>query len=117
MYADWYNWCEKLEREALETPLIPQWLAERYVPVAVDIDEQPNLARQLGTKLVPTVLLLTPAGEKLLKFYGFLAAASMADNLQQTLTAWRKGELPDLEPREFGDQETCCPLTAPHEAP
>jgi len=114
VYADWCQWCEKLERETLETPQIRQWLADNYMPVAVDFDRQPKLARQLGARLVPTIVLITPEGEKLSRFYGFQDAQSMADTLQQVLTAWKKGELPDKSLHEFGSEETCCPLAAPN---
>ena len=115
VYADWCRWCKKLEQETLETPRIRKWLAESYLPVAVDYDKQPKLAAKLGARLVPTVLLVSPKGEKLLRFFGFLKAADLEGTLKDTLAAWRAGELPEETMREFGSFETCCPLVPPPE--
>lgn len=115
VFADWCRWCQKLERETLETPRIRKWLTERYVPVAVDYDKQPKLAAALGARLVPTVVLVSPQGEKLLRFFGFLTAEDLEQTLQETLTAWQAGELPEEPIREFGSAETCCPLVPPPE--
>ncbi|NOZ09640.1 MAG: DUF255 domain-containing protein [Gammaproteobacteria bacterium] len=115
IYADWCKWCKKFEKETLETPELMELLQSKYIPVAIDNDKQPQLAKQLGAKLVPTVVLITPDGEKLLRFYGFLDKGGLLDTLDQTQVAWRKGELPDKEVKEFGNAETCCPFVAPPE--
>ncbi len=115
IYADWCKWCKKFEKETLETPKIRKLLQDKYIPVTVNYDKQPKLAKQLGAKLVPTVVLIAPNNEKLLRFYGFLEKEDLADTLEQTMMAWRKGELPDKEVREFGEAETCCPLVKPKE--
>ena len=115
VYADWCEWCKKLENETLETPKIMKLLQGKYIPVAINYDKQPKLAKQLGAKLVPTMILMTPGNEKLLRFYGFINIEDLSGTLDQTMVAWRKGELPDKEVEEFGSVETCCPLVAPKE--
>jgi len=60
VYADWCAWCKKYELETLEQPPIRRRLEREWVPVAVNYNECPELARRLGVKLVPTTLLLTP---------------------------------------------------------
>ena len=112
IFADWCEWCRKYEIEALETPQIRKRLDKDYIPVAVDQVKQPDLARRLGAKLVPTTLLLTPDGKKLSRFYGVTGSDDLADTLDRILALWRQGELPY---EEFGDAETCCPLMAPPE--
>jgi len=107
IYADWCQWCQKYEQESLETDIVRQHLMDHYIPVAVDYDKQPEIARRLKARIVPTSLLLTPDGGKLLRFYGFIDAAGLADTLEQVLVQWRRGELPD---EDFGDPNTCCPL-------
>ncbi len=115
VFADWCRWCKKIEQETLETARIRKWLAEDYLPVAVDYDKQPKLAAQLGARLVPTVVLVSPRGEKLLRFFGFLKAEDLEGTLRDSLAAWRAGELPEDTLREFGNIETCCPLVPPPE--
>lgn len=112
IYADWCEWCKKYELETLETKPIRGRLADEWVPVLVDYDREPGLARKLGATLVPTTVLVTPKGEKILRFHGIISAAELTENLDLMHAAWRNGELPG---EEFGDQSTCCPL--PNENP
>lgn len=107
VFADWCEWCRKYEVETLETDAIRERLGRDYIPVAVDHTTQRSLAKQLGAKLVPTTLLLTPEGEKLLRFYGVQPAAALADTLDRANVLWKRGEIPQPD---FGDIETCCPL-------
>lgn len=59
--------------------------------------------------MVPTSLLLTPDGKKLLRFYGFVGPKDLVETLDQVLLLWRQGKLPK---RDFGDVESCCPLNS-----
>lgn len=107
IYADWCHWCKKFEIETLETDSIRTLLEKETIPVAIDFVKQPDLARRLGTVLVPTNILMTSDGDKLLRFYGFLKPAELSEALHSTLKAWRNGELPAVE---FGKESTCCPV-------
>lgn len=108
VYADWCEWCKKYELEALEQPRIRKRLSQEWLPVAVNYDENPELARRLGVKLVPTTLLLTPDAKKLQRFFGVIDAQALAENLDRVRDMWRRGEIPEAD---FGDESTCCPLT------
>lgn len=110
VYADWCAWCKKYELETLEQPPIRRRLEREWVPVAVDYDENPELARRLGVKLVPTTLLLTPEAKKLQRFFGLIDARALAENLDRVRDMWRRGEIPEAD---FGDESTCCPLVPP----
>jgi thiol:disulfide interchange protein len=107
VYANWCHWCKKFETETLETELIRALLQEKMIPVAVDNVIQPKVGQQLGAKLVPTSVILTPAGQRLMRFYGFLNASELDEALRNVLLRWKKGELPA---EEFGDESTCCPV-------
>lgn len=107
VYADWCEWCKKYELETLEQLAIRERLAQEWVPVAVNYDDNPQLVRRLGVKLVPTTLLLTPEAKKLQRFFGVIDAQALAGNLDRVQAMWRRGELPEAD---FGDKSTCCPL-------
>lgn len=111
IYADWCQWCEKFEKETLETDLIRKEIRNKFIPVAVDIDVQPKLAKKLGATLVPTSLIVSPDAKKLIRFYGVTSAADLSDTLRQVLIAWREGRLPTTD--FFGETSTCCPITPP----
>jgi len=107
IYLDTCHWCRKYETETLETPKILERLRRDYLPVAVDHAKQPELARRLGVTTVPTTLLLTPEGRRMVKFQGFVDARDLTDILDANLYRWRKGEIVG---DEFGDPGVCCPL-------
>jgi len=108
VYSDQCGWCEKYEKEVLETRRIRRQLETDFVPVIVNIGNQPDLAKELKARLVPTSLILAPDGSKLLRFYGVGGAAEISDTLQQVRTAWRQGKLPKVD--DFGNKDTCCPI-------
>lgn len=107
VYANWCHWCKKFESETLETELIRGLLQNEMIPIAVDNVTQAEIGKKLGTKLVPTSVILTPDGQRLLRFYGFLPADELDQALRQTLSRWHMGEIPE---EEFGDESTCCPV-------
>jgi thiol:disulfide interchange protein len=107
IYLDTCHWCRKYETGTLETPRILKRLREDYLPVAIDSSKQPELARRLGAGVVPTTLLLTPEGKRLVKFQGAVEARDLADILDANLYRWRKGEITG---EEFGEPDACCPV-------
>jgi len=107
IYADWCGWCQQFEQRTLETGPIRRRLKDDYVPVAIDYEKEKELAKKLGARLVPTTLLLSPQGKKLVRFYGLLKPEELSETLDQTRDMWRRGVLPN---EEFGNEETCCPL-------
>ena len=107
IFADWCGWCQQYEQKTLETGPIRRRLTNDYVPVAIDYEEEKELAKKLGARLVPTTLLISPQGKKLVRFYGLLKQEDLSETLDQILDRWRRGVLPN---EEFGNEETCCPL-------
>lgn len=108
VYSDRCSWCEKYEKEVLETERIRMQLKRDFVPVAVDLETQRPLAKQLKAKLVPTTLVLAPDGTKLVRFYGVSSASEISETLDQVLSAWKQGKLPMVD--DFGSEERCCPI-------
>jgi len=108
VYSDECSWCRKFETESLEKQSIRTILEKEFIPVAIDLIKQPELAKNLKVKLVPGNLLLTPGREKLLKFYGFIKEQALYEVLGKTLKKWRQGVTYD---NEFGDEKTCCPIS------
>ncbi len=107
IFADWCEWCKKLELETLEKQEIRKLIQTKFIPVAIDYDKHTELAKKLGVQLVPTSIIITPDGKKLLKFFGFIKPADLVLSLNKTLAAWQSGELPE---EEFGSESTCCPV-------
>ena len=79
--AKWRPACRKLAA-AMETAAVQAEL-ERWTPVAVDIDAQPNDAEELGVVAVPALRIYTPGGQHVAGQDGSLAAADLVNWLKQ----------------------------------
>jgi len=108
VYSNRCSWCERYEKEVLETPQFRHQLKQDFIPVAVSIEKQRPLAKQLKANLVPTTLVLAPDGTKLIRFHGMSSAKEISETLEQVLAAWRQGKLPMVD--DFGTGESCCPI-------
>ena len=107
IYSDSCSWCRKFEKETLEKKIIRELIQTNFIPVLVNQMTQPELARQLGVKLIPANILITADRKKLLRFYGFLTSQALSAALGKTLERWRNGEIPE---EDFGNEQTCCPI-------
>ncbi len=107
VYTQWCQWCGKYEKETLENKQIRTRLKTEFIPAVVDYDLDQELALKLGTRLVPTSLILTPEGKRIIRFYGMLTPKELEETLTQALLSWSQGNLPR---KDFGDERTCCPL-------
>lgn len=107
VYAQWCQWCGKYEKETLENKLIRKRLKTEFIPTVVDYDLDQELATKLGTRLVPTSLILTPEGNRIIRFYGMLTPKELDETLTQAILAWRQGKIPGSD---FGDERSCCPV-------
>ena len=79
--AKWCAACRKLTAE-VETAAVQAEL-ERWTPVSVDIDAQPNDAEELGVVAVPALRIYTPGGQQVAGQDGSLAAADLVNWLKQ----------------------------------
>lgn len=58
-YATWCGPCKRMEEETFRDPGVVRQ-SERFVPVRVDIDRQPQLARKYGAFSIPFAVVLSP---------------------------------------------------------
>lgn len=58
--ADWCGYCQKMRRQTLENEVVARRIKEGFVPLLVDVDENPELAKRLRVTGLPTVLIVSP---------------------------------------------------------
>jgi thioredoxin-like negative regulator of GroEL len=68
--AAWCGPCQAMARTTLRVEAVTNAIAA-LIPVAVDVDENSELARTRGVNAVPTFGLLSPAGEPVVRTTGF----------------------------------------------
>ncbi|MBI4423952.1 MAG: thioredoxin domain-containing protein [Elusimicrobia bacterium] len=60
--SSWSHWSRLMELTTYAEPAVAEWIAARVVPVRLDRDARPELARRYGSS-IPTTALLLPTGE------------------------------------------------------
>lgn len=61
-HAPWCGICARMKAEVLADPAVREAL-ERYVPVAIDVERDPHLARKYQVPAVPIFLILGEGGQ------------------------------------------------------
>ncbi|TVS19480.1 MAG: DUF255 domain-containing protein [Planctomycetaceae bacterium] len=61
-YADWCGPCKHLTREVYPRPDISSAISQNYIPVKIDVQRSPELARHYGVQSFPTDIFLEPSG-------------------------------------------------------
>ena len=88
--SDWCGWCIKLRREVLDRPAFEQYIADKFVPLEIDVPNNPKrvggvqkldankqLCGRFGVDTFPTLMVVTADG----KVAGGVAGG--ADDMQQ----------------------------------
>lgn len=87
--APWCRFCKKLEQETLAHPPLADYLNRQYVPLHVDVDQQPELAKQLGVKSLPATVLLGPD----VRYWGTVGGFAEPDDYYQKVVAVHRAAL------------------------
>jgi protein disulfide-isomerase len=64
-YADWCGPCVRLDREVYPRPDIAAAISSNFIPVKIDVQRSPQIARHYGVQSFPTDIVLDPAGRVL----------------------------------------------------
>jgi len=80
--ATWCPPCQVMAREVWPDAQVGKLAAARFVPVAVDVDAHPELARRYGINMIPTVVVTDASGRELRRS-GYLTREQMIEFLQE----------------------------------
>jgi len=90
--ASWCGPCKLMARSTLSEASVKQALSN-FARVAIDIDEQRDLASQHGIEAVPTFVLFSSAGDEVQRATGFQAATDFVPWLTNGLSNAREAAL------------------------
>jgi thioredoxin 1 len=90
--ASWCGPCKMMSRSTLSEAAVQQALSH-FACIAIDIDEQRELASQHGIEAVPTFVLLSAAGDEVQRATGFQAAGDFVPWLTNGLSGAREAAL------------------------
>lgn len=81
-HADWCAYCHKLKKNAFADRSIIEYLNENYIPVIVDTDKEKRLADRFGVQGLPDLRFLTPGGEDIARWPGYIEKDHLLNMLQ-----------------------------------
>ncbi len=129
--ADWCRPCKSLDTFVFSNLHVIRSMAANVVPVRIDVDQRPELAKEYAVSAVPFDVIITPAGRVVVKRSSprdSSAYASMIDGLSKTINALAAGNptlnqnLDDLKDQIYSDnqiveQKSFTPTAPSHTAP
>lgn len=88
--AEWCGPCRKMEHNVLSAPQVVRELADRVVPVRIDADEHPELARRFNVRALPTDVYIDPGGNVLARYEGYQERAVYLARLSRVETEFQQ---------------------------
>jgi uncharacterized protein YyaL (SSP411 family) len=83
--AEWCHWCHVMEATTYHDPDVRTLLDRRFIAVKVDVDARPDFEERYQDWGWPATVLLTPDGDEIGKYKGYIAAESFAEILQAVI--------------------------------
>jgi thiol:disulfide interchange protein len=87
--AEWCTWCKKLESDVYSKPDVAAKI-NQFVPVMVDVDKLPDLAKQFNVTGMPYIAVIDPDGNVLVDQKGYCEAPAFMAFLDKGLAAKKK---------------------------
>lgn len=84
--AEWCGPCKQMDRTTWVDPEVVSWFERNAVAVQVDVDHQKPLAKSLGIRAMPTIIVFNPAGEEVDRVVGGRDAHALLGWLEGTRT-------------------------------
>ena len=81
-WADWCVACRVMEKEVYTDAAVIEAATTRFLPVQVDFDRRPELARKYRIEGLPTLLFTDSRGEELFRYAGILDSVTLTELLK-----------------------------------
>ena len=90
--AAWCHWCHVMDETTYRDPAVGQILHARFVVVRFDVDERPDLGDRYESTGWPATILISPDGDELGRYRGFLDAERLRTILEATVQSFDRGD-------------------------
>jgi thioredoxin-like negative regulator of GroEL len=80
-------WCKRLDEDTFRDPAVVKMMNEKFIPLKIDANQEPQLAKLLNIARYPTVILAGPDGKILGTLEGFQDATRFYGDMQRALAA------------------------------
>lgn len=85
----WCPWCKRMMGNYAQ-PQIISLINKNFVPVMIDVDQEPVVAKNLGVNGFPTIVIMDADRRIIDTYSGYMSAESLADTLQGAIGTQRR---------------------------
>ena len=85
-YSDHCGYCKRLESKTFTDATIADYINDNYTPVRVNIDKEQKLAARFGIRGVPNLHFLSPNGENIAQWPGYIESQRLIVMLRYIAT-------------------------------
>ncbi|MCA8998716.1 MAG: thioredoxin family protein [Planctomycetaceae bacterium] len=79
--TSWCHYCKKLDQTTWSHDAVREEIQTQFVPIKVDGDRHKDLAKSLGVRGFPTLVMLSPDGRELNRVVGYKSGPAMLTQL------------------------------------
>jgi len=76
-YADWCGYCKQLDEKTYTNTKVKQVMAQKYVAVKVNVDQNPDLASKYGVYGLPTLIIMDSNGNEIKRVEGYQSSSQL----------------------------------------
>ena len=95
--AVWCHWCHVMEEVTYHDPKVIELIKAKYIPVRVDQDSRPDIARRYEDYGWPATVVFNAEGGEIVKRRGYLAPEIMTSMLEEIIVDPSPVKYRDLE--------------------
>jgi thioredoxin-related protein len=81
-YADWCQYCKRMEQKTFRNPHVVSYLNENFIPIRVDVEQEKQIAAQYNINPLPDTWFISETGEIIGNKPGFMSAEELLPVLQ-----------------------------------
>jgi thioredoxin-like negative regulator of GroEL len=81
-WATWCEACKGMDAEVYSDPAVARAMT-KVLPVRIDIDREPGIARRYGVSATPTLVLMDALGNELFRFTGRIERGPLTELLRE----------------------------------
>jgi thioredoxin 1 len=80
-YADWCGYCKQLDEKTYSDGKVKQVMAQKYVAVKVNVDQNPDLASKYSVYGLPTLIIMDSNGNVIKRLEGYQSPSQLLSML------------------------------------
>lgn len=81
-YTDWCGYCRKLEKETFTDKAVADYINANFIPVRINSEKMPKVAGRYGVSGVPDLRFVSPKGEDIARWPGYIEAPKLLPMLK-----------------------------------